>query len=262
LRHRGLATLLLAIGLPSAAAAEALRPFCADRPGKVTPACIVDAGHLSVETALADAVFVRGSGAHEDIYTYGASELRFGVTRRLEIEASWAPLIVDHLQGGPTRSGVGDASFGVRWSITDPDAQSGLAASLEPVLTAPTATHGLGQGGWGGGLRVPLALPLAGGFSLGASPSLGVVPNADRPGSHLAYSVAVALGRGFGDTSLGAELWGLSNEDPSGRVRQASFDLTLAQLIGKSAQFDAGVNLGLNHATPQTEVYVGLSRRF
>ena len=249
------------VAAPVVAHADELRPFCADRPGKATPPCILDAGHLQVETALADAVFLRSGGRHETVTAYGASELRYGLTARLEVEAAWAPLIVDHARGAGTTTGVGDATFGLRYALTDP-AKDGPQVSLQPYVNAPTATHGLGQGGWTGGLRAPVSAPLANGFSLGFTPQIDIFRNGPDGGTHAAESATVSLSRGFGDTTLGAELWGQNDGAPGAVTRQASFDLFAAQLFGKSSQLDVGANLGLNRDTPRAELYIGLSHRY
>ncbi|MBS0363245.1 MAG: transporter [Proteobacteria bacterium] len=261
MRHAVLALTAL-IAAPLAAHADDLRPFCADRPGKATPPCILDAGHLQVETALADAVFLHAPGQHEDVTAYGATELRFGLTGRLEIEAAWAPLIVDHARGAGTTTGVGDATFGFRYALTDAKDEAAVQVSIQPYVNAPTATHGLGQGGWTGGVRLPVSAPLPDGFSLGFTPQVDLFRNGPGGGTHVAESATVSISRGFGDTTLGAELWGQNDGAPHHMTKQATFDLFAAQLIGKSTQLDGGVNLGLNHDTPTSEVYVGLSHRF
>jgi hypothetical protein len=61
---------------------------------------------------------------------------------------------------------------------------------------------------------------------------------------------------------LGAELWTGQNLDPAGTVRQYSFDLDAAWLANNNTQFDGGLNIGLNRATPDLEIYFGVSRRF
>jgi hypothetical protein len=254
--------LTLAIGCAATAAqAQDLRDFCAERPGKATPPCILDAGRLQLEVGLADGAFERSHGAHEDIYSLGASELRFGLTRRVEVEAGWAPLIVDHVRGAGRTTGVGDAMLGLRGALTDPD-KDGLAVSAQGFVTLPTATRGLGAGGWTGGVRLPVSAPLGKAADLGLTPEVDVVRDGDGHGAHAAFQGTVALGHSFGDTALGVELWGQEDEDPAGHTWESSFDLTAAHMIGKDAQLDAGVNLGLNRATPDVEVYAGIARRF
>jgi hypothetical protein len=245
----------------SEAASDGLRDFCAQRPGKATPPCIVDAGHLQVETGLADAVFQHSNGVHEDTYALGATELRLGVSRRVELEAAWTPVVIDRTRGRPHESGVGDASLAVLAALTDPD-KMGVAVSAQAFVTVPTATHGLGAGGWTGGARLPMAVPLSDGFSLGLTPEIDVLRNAAGGGAHAAWIGVASLGRSFGPVTLGAELWGQVEDEPAGTIRRASADLTGALMIGKTLQLDAGANFGLNRQTPDAEVYVGVSRRF
>src|SRR5262249_7615693 len=52
--HRLSAALFLALASSAPAAADGLRDLCTDRPGLGTPPCIVDRGHLIVETGIAD----------------------------------------------------------------------------------------------------------------------------------------------------------------------------------------------------------------
>ena len=245
----------------SAARAEDLRDLCAQRPGKATPPCIVDAGHPQIEVGLADAVFLRGAGAHEDIYNLGAAELRLGLTKRLEIEAAWSPLVIDTLRGGARRTGSGDATLALLGALTDPDGK-GLAVSAQGFVTLPTASHGLGAGGWTGGVRLPIAMPLSDSIAFGLTPEVDILRNAGGGGVHAAWIGVGAVSHTFGATTLGAELWGEVEDEPTGVIRRASADLTAAVVIGKSLQLDAGANFGLNHATPEAEIYLGVSRRF
>jgi hypothetical protein len=241
--------------------AEGLRDFCADRPGKATPPCILDAGHSQIETGLLDAVFLRGRGVHETVYEFGASEFRLGLTDTLEAEVSWAPLIVDRQRGVGTVTGSGDVTMGLRRALTAPGAE-GPAVSIQGVVTAPTATHDLGAGGWTGGARLPVSLPLSGAVSLGLTPEIDILRNSAGGGTHAAGSAVVSVGRTFGRLSLGVEAWGLVDDDPAQRTYQASADLTAALALGDNAQLDAGANVGLNRRTPDLELYVGVYRRF
>jgi hypothetical protein len=256
--------LFLALGatlLGGSAQAQDLRDFCAERPGKATPPCIADKSHLMLEIGLADAVFARGSGRHEDTYTLGATELRLGVSRRVEIDAQWLPVIVDHQRGASSRTGVGDAAVGMKAAVTDPDSD-GLAVSISGFITAPTATRGQGAGGWTGGLRLPIAGPLGPAIDFALAPEVDIERDAAGGGIHLAWSGAAGMSRAFGRTTLGVEVWGQVDDDPADRTHQASADLTAAFVVDSNAQLDAGVNFGLNRSTPDVEIYAGVARRF
>ena len=218
-----LAAAAVAVHAQTTAAAPPARPsaasdgrdFCAQRPGRVTPPCVIDAGRLQIETGLVDAVFQHSDGVHTDLYAVGATELRLGVSRRVELEASWTPLVVNQIRGQPHESGTGDAGLALLIAVTDPD-KMGFAASLQPFVTLPTATHGLGAGGWTGGVRLPIAVPLSDGLSLGLTPEVDVLRNSDGGGTHAAWIGAASLSRGFGPLTLGAELWGEVEDDPAG----------------------------------------------
>ena len=266
--------LIAAVLLTSASAAVAadapspdgLRPLCADRPGKATPPCILDAGHTQLEVGLVDFSTTHDAGERDDTYNIGGFELRHGLTRRTEVELAWTPLIVerDKGPGGSLHStGVGDLTLGMRAAITNPDTD-GLMVSVEPFVTAPTATQGLGAGGWTGGVLLPMSAPLPDGASATVTPQLQVARNSDGGGTHVAWSGAAGVSEPVGSGSLGVELWGEVDDDPAGSIKQASVDFTAAWTPPKAPnlQLDGGVNAGLNHATPQVEAYVGVSRRF
>jgi hypothetical protein len=129
-------------------------------------------------------------------------------------------------------------------------------------VTLPTATHGLGAGGWTGGVRLPVAIPLSGDTALGLTPEVDVLRDAGGGGTHLAWIGVGSLSHSWGPTTLGVELWGEIEDAPGATIRRATADVTAAYVLGKTLQFDAGANFGLNRATPDAEVYVGVSRRF
>jgi len=257
-------SLALAGAAHQAARAQDLRDFCADRPGKATPACILDVGRLQLETGLADAALQRGGGQRDDVYTIGQTEIRYGIASHTELEAVVTPWSIERSRdaGGRTRrSGFGDLALGFRTALSDPDGK-GTLVSLQAFATAPTGTHHQGAGDWEGGVRLPVSADLGGGFSLGVTPEADLRRDGDAHGRHLAFSTAVSVGHALGPLSVGAELWAEGDEDPGGHVNSASFDLSAAWMAAKDLQLDAGLNAGLTHDTPDLELYVGVARRF
>ena len=261
-----LAIFTASVAVSAHAAPAGLRSFCADRPGKATPPCILDAGHLQLEIGLVDYSRQHEHGARANTYAVGASELRVGVSKRSEIEIGWTPWAIERtrdITGANRHAGVGDLVLGVRTALTNPDS-GGAAVSLRPFVTAPTATHHMGTGGWEGGVMLPISASLPQQWSLGLMPEVDVARNASGRGTHPAWSGTVAMGHALGPVALGAEIWGAVDEDPIGRTRRASFDLTAAWTPPSltDVQFDGGVNAGLNSHTPSLELYAGVSRRF
>jgi hypothetical protein len=240
------------------------RDFCADRPGKGSPPCVIDVGVFQAEMGVVDASYQRSGPGSSETYATGALELRLGLTPNLEGQIAWTPYTqVRARDGGASArtSGVGDVSFVLRRSLRNPDG-SGVSVALQPYVSAPTGKRGIGAGGWQGGLIVPISAPLTDEVSLGLAPQVDVVRDADGEGTHLAWSLAAGVSRSFGPVSVALELWGGVDDDPSDDSRQASLDLTLAWTPVEDLQFDIGVYGGLTRDTPDLEVGVGIARRF
>lgn len=261
--------LLSAAAVPSTVWAEdASRDFCADRPGKGSPPCVLDAGRFQAELGIADGAWSRGGGTSTDDVVLGGVELRLGLASTLEGQVSWTAYErirdKDRASGATsTVDGVGDVNLALRWSLKNPGGD-GVSVALQPFVTAPVGSDGIGGGKWQGGIIAPVSLPLNADWSLALAPELDVRPDADGSGNHAGFGGAVGVGRSFGSVALGVELWADRDEDPSGRVTSASFDLTAAwtPVATKDLQFDAGAYVGLNHDTPDLELAVGVARRF
>jgi hypothetical protein len=261
-----LAALLLLAALP--ARAEDLGPICPDRPGKGTSPCTLAAGHAQLELGLLDDSFQHRSSVTTDTDNVGSLLAKRGVNDRLDVEAGMALVQfqrVHDASGTVTASGVGDLFLHAKYNplAGGPGNESSpFALVLDPFLKLPTAGGGLGNGAVEGGLVLPMSYDLGKGWSLAMTPEADVLLNASGSGHHANLVDVVGLGRSFGPLSLGVEIWSSQNLDPAGTVSQYSFDLDAAFLVGNDTQLDCGLNLGLNRATPDLELYFGISRRF
>ncbi len=245
-----------------------LRDLCPDRPTKNTSPCTVDPGHFQVEIDAFDVTVDRSGGADTNTYLAAAPTLKYGVSRSLDLEASFAPLVVvtsrDRATGASARTtGVGDLFLKAKWNLVGDDGGP-VSLAILPYLKVPTAPGGIGDRAVEGGLLVPVAIPLPSGFSLALTPEVDWLKNANDDGRHANMIQLVALGHAVGPLSATAELWSDFNFDPAGEVTQYSADLGLAWIPKRAPnlQLDAGVNLGLNRVTPGLQAYVGVSRRF
>lgn len=251
-----------------APAPGALRPLCPDRPSKGTSACTVDQGHLQLETDLFNGTWDRSGGVSTDTYLFTNPTLKFGVTDAFDIEANIVPYAqvrtVDHSAGtSSTASGVGDLYLRGKLDFAG-NHGGNLGLAVEGFVKAPTAPLGVGDGAWEGGALVPFSYSLPHGWSLGVTPEADVVLNASGAGRHLALLLPVGLSHAVGPLLGTVEVWTAQDVDPSGTGRQYSLDFAAAWQPAKAPdlQIDGGVNLGLNSATPDVQVYVGLARRF
>jgi len=261
-----IASIVLAFGVLSGVAHAEERDFCPDRPGKGSPPCVLDPGRFQLEVSGVDATLDKGGGVSTHDIAYGGLELRLGLTSTVEGQLSWTLYervrTKDHGVVS-TVSGSGDFGAALRWSLKNP-AGDGLSIAVQPFVVAPTGSSGIGDDAWQGGVIVPVSIPLTGEWSLSLSPELDARPNASGSGRHAGYALAGGVGRAVGSVNLGAELWVDRDEDPSGHVTQASFDLTAAWTPKAlhDVQLDASAYVGLNRRTPDLELVVGLAHRF
>ena len=262
--------LTLAIGAAllcagSAAGAADEQPICADRPGKATSACTVPLGHWQVETGLADWTLQKDGGERDTSLVLGETTVKYGLTDSSDIEVDVTPWqreasrLAGMHQGA---SGIGDVNVIYKQRIVPADAPVQVIAM--PYVKIPTANHSLGNGKWEGGVLFPVgyAIPRTS-LSLGLTPEVDWVADADGHGHHLAMAQVASLGWAATDKlNLSAELWGQWDWDPSGTTRQYSADGSIAYLVSNDVQLDAGANFGLNRHTPDVELYTGVSVRF
>jgi len=250
------------------AQAPALRPLCPDRPSKGTAVCTVDAGHWQIESDILNETHDVSGAVTTDAWLYTNPTLKLGLTDSFDIEANIAPYVRVRTHGPAagavsTVSGAGDLYLRAKLNLAG-NAGGAFGLALEPYVKAPTARLGVGNGEWEGGLLIPAAFALPGGWSLGLAPEADVLANASGSGQHLALSLPVGLGHAVGPFLGTVELWAQEDFDPAGSTRQYSLDFAAAWVPPRTpdVQFDAGVNFGLNRAAPDAQVYFGVARRF
>lgn len=269
------AALALAIGCVATMPALAqttpdpdLRPFCADRPGKGTPTCILDMGRWQAEVGLVDGARQSNDAFKAEGWAYGDLFFRYGLTPTTELQFGITPWtrekITDRATGdSETADGVSDIQIGFRHSLANPDG-SGVSVALAGFITAPTGSRDVRGDGIEGGVVLPIALPLNDDWGLSLSPEIDIVADSDGEGRHAAYTMVAGVGRGFGQWALVAEIWVSHDDDPIEATTQSTFDPTAVWTPPSmpDAQLDFGLNFGLNDDSPDVEFGVGVARRF
>ena len=87
--------------------------------------------------------------------------------------------------------------------------------------------------------------------------------DSDRHGGHLAFGSVAGVTVDFNPAwYMTAELGATRDEDPAGHSTQELAGLSFGWTPGRNVQFDAGAILGLNHESPDVELYAGIVRRF
>ncbi len=248
------------------ALADELRDLCADRPGLGTPACTLDKGHVMVEVGIADWTRDVQPSSRTDSLIAGDTLVKIGLTDSLEAHVGWTAFGAvwekDRASGASASvSRVGDVTVALRQNLHSPDG-SGFSIAVMPYATLPAGREPVGAGDWGAGVVVPMSLDL-GGVSLALTPEIDAAVDGDGKGRHLGYGTVAGLGFSLSESlSLTNEISVYRDADPDGHSTQLLAGLSLAWQTGNKGQWDVGANLGLNHASPDVELYMGYARRF
>lgn len=258
--------MLLIAGIGSAQAEEA-RPLCADRPGLGTPACTVDPGRTVVELGGIDWTLDRDATQRSDSVIAGDLLIRHGVSPNLEVQLGWSAFGTtrarDKATDSVTRSsGTGDVTLAARYNLSNPDG-SGFSAAIMPYATLPTGGGAIGAGDWGAGLILPVSYSLSDTVGIELTPEIDAAVDGDREGRHLAYGTVVGISAALSEAVSGTlEMQVTRDEDPAGHSTRALAGLSLGWQPGDDLQLDVGAVAGLNAASPDIELYFGITRRF
>lgn len=253
--------------LASPAAAQDLRDLCPTRPGLGTPTCIVDKGHVLAELGLADWTRERDTTSRTDTVLAGDTLLRLGIDDRSEIQLGWTAYghvrTLDRPSGQVDRTGrIGDVALAYKHSLAYPDGK-GFSIAVQPYATLPIGRRPIGAGTWSAGLIVPVAQDLGEVVSLQFSPEIDAAPDDDGAGRHLAYGGVAGLGIALNEAVSSAfELSAFRDDAPGAHATELLAAASLAWQPGGDWQVDAGTAAGLNHASPDVRVYIGVARRF
>ncbi|MBW8783024.1 MAG: transporter [Novosphingobium sp.] len=254
--------LLLASALPSAAHAED-RDFCANRPGRGTPACTLAPGDVMLEVGAAEFDHSADALSVTDTLTLMDSLLRVGVTASTELQVGLGGYqrsrSRDRASGTRSRSsGIGDTFVALRHGL----AGANGPVSIEAFVTLPTGKPPAGADDWGVGVLVPLSHDLGGGFQLALTPEADAAVNASGSGRHFAYGGVVGLSHAAGKRlALGSEFAAFEDYDPAGHALDARVTGTLAWQVTPKLQLDLEADVGVSHAAPKTAFLFGFARR-
>lgn len=188
------------------------------------------------------------------------------MTQNTDLEIALAPLNYnfthDRNTGAHnTAAGFGDVYARVKYNLFGNEGGD-YALAVVPYVKAPTAAHNVGNNHWEGGGYVPLQIN-KGDWSITLMTELDILENAALNGVHANYQNLVNFTHPvFTDRfSAAVEFWSDVNNDQN-TPTQYSLDFSGQWLMTDTLQWDGGINIGLNRATPDLQPYVGISHRF
>jgi hypothetical protein len=110
---------------------------------------------------------------------------------------------------------------------------------------------------------MPFGASLPDGWALSITSEVDFLEDAGNTGVRPNFQNLINVSHSiFTDSVTGAaEFWADVNTD-RGAATQYTLDFALSWLATSNLQFDVGINIGLNQAAPDTQLYLGISQRF
>jgi len=259
--------LLLAVSAvtfaPTAAFAQDTA-YCVDRPGANTPPCVLERGQVMGEASLIDWTRETAQGERTDTFLTGDLLLRFGLGGATEGRIGFTTLGVESVRQTPyaraeRQTAVGDISIGLRHGFFGTDGP----VAVEMFVTLPSGGDPIGDGTWSAGVLLPLEFDLSDRVAVAATPELSAAANESGDGRHLAYGGAAGFSVALSESlSAASEITLLRDDDPQEAQTTILASQSLAWRASERQQFDAQVLAGLNRASADVQVIVGLARMF
>jgi hypothetical protein len=250
---------------------ELMRDMSTDRPDKTESAYTVDAGHFQLEMDFFNYTRERydedkGSDTRTDAWNVTPFNLKAGLLNNVDLQVVFDNYLQEQTEdrtAGTTdrTSGIGDTTVRVKVNLWGNDGGR-TALALMPFIKAPTNSAGLGNNTVEGGLIVPLAVELWGGWGMGVMTEVDLVRDEPGSGHRPEFINSITFSRDIvGKLGGYVEFFSSVNaENDSGWVGTADVGLTYA--LTDNIQLDGGCNFGVTRAADDFNPFMGISVRF
>jgi len=258
LKH-ALTALILIAGIPVAYAADPAAPpeMNTDRPDQTESPYTVPPGWVQIESTLFGYSRSLGTGVRAEGFEWGSVNVKLGLTANTDLQLGFAPFLQARENGTTLHEGVGDVVARLKWNLWG-NASGSTAGGLIPYVKIPTASAGLGNDEWEGGLIFPVTFNLGEGWGLGTMIIVGL--SADDAGDyHLEPGASASLGRDLTD-SVGC-YWEFFAQHTGGDEWQLALDTGITWALSDNVQLDLGINWFFA-GDRQLSPFIGISTRF
>ncbi len=238
----------LALIASTALAAPQMRDMSTDRPDQTESPYTVPAGHWQVELDFFKATLDHGTEA----WNFAPVNLKLGLTERVDLQA-----VFDSYTRSGSEGDWGDLTLRLKVNLWGNDGGK-TAAAVMPFLKVPLHSEGEVEGG----IILPLAVELPGGWGMGLMTELDWLADADGRGHHAEWLNSITFSHDITERLGGyVELVAVLSAE-SGAPWVGQFDCGLTFALTPDVQLDAGCNFGLTRSAPDAQPFVGISLRF
>ena len=234
-----------------------MRELSTDRPDQTESAYTVDAGHFQIEMDFFKFTYDRHSpdGSRTKSWNLAPINLKAGLLNNVDLQ-----IVLDNYVRENGASGFGDITARLKINLWGNDGGA-TALAIMPYIKLPLDASNLRNGDTEGGIILPLAVALPGGWSMGLMTEVDFV--GDGAGGHdtewvnsitLSHDIAGKLG-GY------VEFFSVVGNAP-GFDWQGQADIGFTYGLTDDVQFDFGCNFGITKSAPDFQPFAGISIRF
>ena len=247
---------------------SALRDFSADRPSKSISPITVDAGHFQIETDFLNYTHTDYQGTTTRAFQAGDPTFKLGLTNWIDFEFQLGgyqrQTATDTATGAVTHGhGFGDVYLRSKINLLGNDGGK-VAIAVVPYVKLPSGTTNISNGKVEGGVQLPIQVTLPSDFVFVYLTEIDALKNAMNFGTQANFVNVVNLSHpipGIKDLTGTVEFYSSVGTDRF-TPPVYTFDAALSYMLTPTTQIDSGVNVGLNRAAPNLQVYAGISQRF
>jgi hypothetical protein len=238
-----------------------------DRPDATESPYTVEPGRVQIESSLAEYTRDRHNPERADVrvtaWSVAPVNVRVGLTPSAEVQImadNFLDVKVDDRDSGASGRvrGFGDVTLRAKWNLRGNDGGADALAVM-PFVKLPTARDGLGNDHVEGGVILPYARKLAGGWGFGAMTEVDAIRNAADDAHVLVWINTVTVSHEIAG-GLGGFLE-LASEAGEGKPA-LSFNCGLTYALNEDLQLDLGANAGLSRAADDLVLFTGFVKRF
>lgn len=244
-----------------------MRELSTDRPDQTESPYTVDAGHFQVEVDFFKLTYDRhtADGMRSEVWNLAPLNLKVGLLNNVDLQ-----IVLDDYVNVRTRdpisrttarvSGFGDITARLKINLWGNDGGA-TAFGLMPFVKLPLDASGLRNGRTEGGLILPLAVELPGGWVMGVMTEVDFVSD-DAGGYDTEWVNSITFSHGLTKQLSGyVEFFTVTGNAP-GFDWQGQVDIGLTYGLTDNVQFDFGCNFGVTESAPDYQPFAGVSVRF
>lgn len=242
---------------------EMMRDLSTDRPDTTESPYSVDAGHYQLEIEALS--FGRSKSGGAETKTFSSSvNAKVGLTNRSDLQLVLEVYRDVRVSGNGNdfdESGVGDLDVRYKFNLWGNDGGP-HAAAVMPFITLPTHSDNLdSERDVSGGIILPFATELDGGWGLGVMLEMDIVRNEADDAYTIVWVQSITVARDIvGDLGGFLEIVNLASADDDA-ASEAYFNCGVTYGFGDDIQLDGGTNIGLTEGSEDTRFFLGISVR-